>query len=402
MKTLRPHLLILLITMIAALVIVEIGPSPRGVVFAQEPIVVLSQSTESVFRKSLTFNIKARSTAGQIISVRLLRRFPNQRSEQVERITDFTPAAEVTLKHIWETEADTIPPWQAISYRWEFLDSAGNLYKTPPATAEFADRSFPWKRLSDGKVAVFYYDQDEKFGQALFLAAQQGYAHIAKATGHTPEYEIRIVIYNDQAAFCTFYAFRGCRDWVGGQTYAGITVQWMNRDRDPDHQRLFKQLVPHELAHAFLGEWLKNALSGVPSWFNEGQAMNNELEGLDKELERARGLASINLLRRLPEMGAPGDITSGDIEEIRNWYAQAASLVAFLYERWGQDSLGKIITKVNAGKRFYEVLEEHTGLTLYEYEAQWRQWLGAAKLAPIPTVVEVTPTVDPFPPTPSG
>jgi hypothetical protein len=401
MKTLRPHLLILLITMIAALVIVEIGPSLRGVVTAQEPIVVLSQSTESVFRKSLTFNIKVKSSAGEIVSVRLLRRFPSQRSEQVERITDFTPAPEVTLKHVWETEADTIPPWQAISYRWEFLDSVGNLYKTQPATAEFADKTFDWKRRTDGKVAVFYYDQDEKFGQALFSAAQQGYAHILKATGHTPEYEIRVVIYNDQAAFCTFYAFRGCRDWVGGQTYAGITVQWISRKDDPEFRYLFKQLVPHELAHAFLGEWIKNGLSGVPSWFDEGQAMNNELEGLDKEVERARGLASVNLLRRVTEMGSPSDITAGDIEEIRNWYAQAAALVAFLYERWGEDSLGKIITKVNQGKKFYAALQEHTGLTIYEFEAQWRQWIGAAKLAPTPTAVEATPTVDPFPPTPS-
>lgn len=376
MKTLRYRTLSLLIALVISTVVSDVSTAWR-VTAATNPIVVISQSAKSVFGKSLTFNIKAKSTAGNIVSVRLLRRFPSQRSEQVDRITNFKPAAVVSLQYVWETQDDTIPPWMAISYRWELADSAGNSYKTPPVTAEFADRTYPWKRRGNRKVAVFYYGQDESFGEALLAAAQLGYNDIVKATGHTPEYGIRVVIYNDQAAFCSFYVGQECVAWVGGQTYPGITVQWIDQVRDPDHRYLFNQLIPHELAHAFLWEWVKNGRNTIPSWFDEGQAINNQREGLGPFLERARTLGRANRLIPLSSLGATRDLLSANIEQVKDWYAQAASLVTFLYVYWGQKSLGKIITKVNARKSFFVALQEVTGLTLDQYESKWRQWLSA-------------------------
>jgi hypothetical protein len=377
MKTLRHRALTLLIAVIFAIVAVDVSPAWR-VTAAKNPITVISQSAKSVFGKSLTFAIKAKSSAGNIISVRLLRRFLSQSSAHTELLTNFKPAAQVSLQYVWQTGTETIPPWQVVRYQWELADSAGNIYKTPVATAEFADQTFPWKRRANRKVAVFYYGHDDSFGEALFAAAQLGYDDVLKATGHTPEYGMRVVIYNDQAAFCSFYVRQECKDWVGGQTYAGITVQWLNQAADPDHRYLFNQLIPHELAHAFLWEWVKNNRNTIPSWFDEGQAMNNQREGLGPFLERARALGKANRLIPLSSLGSTRDLLTANIEQVKDWYAQAASLVTFLYVYWDRKSLGKIVSKVNAGKDFYTALKEVTGLTLSQFEAKWLQWVNAS------------------------
>lgn len=85
-------------------------------------------------------------------------------------------------------------------------------------------------------------------------------------------------------------------------------------------------------------------------------------------------------------------------QSVARWYAQAASLVAFLYERWGVESLGQIVERVRTGKRFDVALKEHTGLTMDEFELAWRKWLGATV---IPPTLIPSPTFPPFPPTPT-
>jgi len=370
-----------------------LGGMPNRVA-ADSPIKVIDQKVESKFRRSLTFHIKAQSTAGKIIKATLFQRSRGTDLAVGKRSDPFTPASAVDVQYVWDTTDVTTPPWQVIVYRWELTDDAGNVYNTPDTTTEMSDDTRDWQKLTDGKVAVYWYDQKESFGKQLLSAAQRGFAHVAKATGHTPDGELRVVMYNNQEDFCTFYAPRACKDWVAGVTFGSLTVQWLESE-NPDF--VVYQVVPHELAHAFLHDWLGQRISAIPNWFNEGQAVNNELAGLDTELARARRLARNGKLERLAFMEARDTIGQDDLQLTADWYAQATSLVMYLYERYGLDSLGKIVAKVKDGKTFEDAFKAATGVTLDEFELGWRNWLGAkGPVATIPPTPELS-----FPPSPT-
>lgn len=377
---------------------------------AESPISVLSQSVESRYRDSFVFRVTARSDAGKIIAARIIWRVRSLSANLAYRVEVEQPAPQVELEYVWNFRTQTMPPWQVIFYRWELIDDQGNRYRTPEVKAEISDSTRDWQTLSDGKVAVYWYERDAAFGAALLDVARRGFDHTAKATGFTPEDELRVVVFNSQADFCTIYGAFGCQSWIGGVAIGSITLGWLDEARATSipncdaacqaevaanrRRWFFNQLIPHELAHAFLNYWMGSRTSALPVWFNEGQAVNNELEGLEEELDRVRVLARTGQLERLAVMDARTIIGRNDLPRVRDWYAQAASLVAFLYERWGVESLGAIIRLVNESKTFEAALQQVTGLSMDEYEIAWRQWLG---LRTIPPTFAPTPTLFFFP-----
>jgi hypothetical protein len=377
---------------------------------AQEPISVLSQSVESRYRDSFIFRVTARSALGKIVAARVIWRVRSFSANLAYRVEVEQPAQQVELAYVWRLRSETMPPWQVIFYRWELIDDQGNRYRTPEVQAEISDSTRDWQKLSDGKVAVYWYDRDAAFGEALLNVARRGFDHVAKATGFVPEDELRVVVFNSQADFCTIYGPFGCQSWIGGVAIGSVTLGWLDEGRaasilncDADCQAqvaaerrrwFFNQLIPHELAHAFLNYWMGSRTSAIPIWFNEGQAVNNELEGVEEEIERVRILARTGQLERLAVMDARTIIGRNDLPRVRDWYAQAASLVAFLYERWGLESLGAIIRSVNDGKTFETAMTSVTGLSMDEYEIAWRAWLG---LREIPPTFAPTPTLFFFP-----
>ncbi len=384
---------------------------------ADEPITVLQQSVESNYRDSFIFRITARSEVGNIIAARIIWRVRSFSANLAYRVEVESPAEQVDLEYVWQLRFETIPPWQVIFYRWELIDDQGNRYRTPEVQAEISDSTRAWQTLSDGKVAVYWYDRDADFGAALLDVARRGFDHTAQATGFTPEDELRVVVYNTQADFCTIYGMF-CQSWIGGVAIGSITVGWLDENRAASiancdaacqaevaaerRRWFFNQLIPHELAHAFLNYWMGSRTSAIPIWFNEGQAVNNELEGVPEEIARVRVLARTGQLERLAVMDARTIIGRNDLPRVRDWYAQAASLVAFLYERWGIESLGAIIRLVNEGKTFETALETVTGMSMTDYEIAWRNWLGLREIPPtfVPTPTLFffpTPTYEPTP-----
>lgn len=374
---------------------------PEIVVQAQDgknkPVVtVVSQSTQSVFRRSMTFNVRLRISEGKITTARLIYQPRATGASTAVRVDNFIPGQTVELRYVWFTRFETTPPFQIIWYRWELTDDAGNIHLTPREKGEITDNTHDWNKLSTDKIAVYWYDQDEAFGEELLDLAKRGYEFVSKKTGFVPEDELRVIVYNDQEGFCSLFSPGSCRDWYAGVTFGSLTVQWLI----PGQERfVMRQVLPHELAHAFLNDWLDGRSESVPRWFNEGQATNNEFEGLDEELDLARDLASQGKLDRLSLLDRVAVEERNNSRKTAEWYAQAASLVSYLYEGWGEDSLGKILEQVREGKKFYTALEAHVGVSLENFELGWREWLGA--FDPPPTIVP-TPTLSIiFPPTPT-
>lgn len=360
-------------------------------------IQVISQAVESHFPDDLTFTIQVRSDAGDITDATIYYRVGWDKAERLGRPEPFTPAAEVTLTHVWDTVGETVPPFIEVTYYWHISDSAGNELSTLPVYTEYTDHTHDWQSLGNEHVIVYWYDRPANFGEALFEAAAEGYDHVASITGITTERPARVVIYNNRRDFCAFYAPNSCEDWISGGAFSGITVQW-STDRD----WLVYDVVPHELAHVFYNEIFRDTWVRVPTWFNEGIAVYNERTDHIQEMALVTAAAADGTLIPLRHMGTQASGLAHDA--IHLWYAEAYSLIAFIADAYGEQKLGEVILTLADNHPMEETLQRTLGMDLIEFEMAWREWLGypveALPTPLMPAPMTITPI--PLPTTPHG
>lgn len=390
MNDLQPHHRVSRITCTVVLLLLAIPVTAAPL----PDLEVISSSVESHFPDELVFTIEVQSDAGDIVDAALFYQVGWNEAETIGLPKPFTPAARVTLTHVWDTRGDTVPPFIEVTYHWRIVDSTGNTFTTSPVHTEHVDHTHDWQSLGNEHIIVYWYDQSDDFGAALFQAAAEGYEHVAAITGVTTEQVARVVIYNNQRDFCVFYAPNSCQDWVGGQTFSGITVQW-----GTDQDWLTYDVVPHELAHVFYNEVFRDTWVRIPTWFNEGIAVYNERHDHADDIDLVLDAAANDELIPLRHMATQA---SGQAHgNIHFWYSEAYSLVAFIADAYGEEKLGEVILTLADNHSMEETLQQTLNLDLIEFEMGWREWLGyPVDLIPTPMTLPTTPVATiPLPPT---
>ncbi len=387
----RRFALMLLILLLSAL----LGPRPAGAI-QSSGIQVLEQTEESNFHDNLAFHLRARTDTGQITRAEVYLSLGWSKDTQMQPAEPFTPTEEVEVKAVWDTSQLTIPPFIEINYYWVLFDGSGKPFQTETVHVEYTDSHHDWKRLEDEHVILFWYDQPDSFGQSFFTVAQVAYDHVARITGTTTDRPIRVVIYNNHEDFCYHFAPLTCEDWIGGQSYgiSGITVQgsgnvdWLAFDA-----------IPHELAHIFYSVILRNSYVRIPRWFGEGLAVYNEPTNHTAEMELVKAAEEKGEL--VPVADLDSHFSSLFEDTLPQWYAQSYSLIAYLIDAYGEETLGKIIMDLAKNTRFEKALTQETGLTLEQLDKNYHDWLGISpNTTPAATVAatageQPTPTAVP-------
>ncbi|MBX3062111.1 MAG: hypothetical protein KF726_03995 [Anaerolineae bacterium] len=349
---------------------------------AESDVTFENPQTESNFRQNLIFQITVKSRDAKIVSAVLLLRERGTETYSRYRVDSFAAATQVDLVYVEDTVGFTTPPWQVLIYQWEVVDEAGNKFRSEEMTTEYADHTRDWQKLEGKGVTVYWYDQPVEFGQLVLASAEKGYSFVSAATNFQPTDNIRIAVYNTQSDYCSYWAQLTCKEWYGATTHNTVVV---TQDFPDERAYLLDSIIPHELAHAFLHMRVGNNFISIPNWFNEGQAMNNEIASIEPQLERVRELAALGQIGRLALLEGQTSITRDEFNAVSDWYATATSLIYFLYEQFTPAILGKILDGVAADKSFEQAFEDATGWTLEQYELKWRAWLGIT--APPPTFV---------------
>ncbi len=362
--------------------------------FQTPGVEVIEQSVESRFPDQLDFFLQVRSDDAQVVDADLLLWLGWEETPIYIPAEPFSPGQEVEIEALFPTVNETIPPFIEVAYQWKITLSNGEVVSLDTVQTEYADATHPWQRLEDEHVILFWYDHSQEFGQTIFEAAQEAYEHVSRITGTSTDRPIRVVIYNDQESFCGFYAPRTCQDWVGGQTFSGITVQW-----GESLDWFAVRVIPHELAHVFYGEIMRDMWMPIPTWFNEGIAIYNEPRDHYQEMIMVANAAEQGELEPLAVMTRGGGVAHG---EVSLWYAVAYSLVAYMADTYGEETLGELILTVADNVPFEDALMETMGLDMAQMEIEWRAWLGypieeVPTPIPFPTMVEI-----PLQATPSG
>jgi hypothetical protein len=361
------------------------------------PITVSETAITNNYPESVTFEVEASSTVGDITSVELNLLVRGTGSTTVY-VAEFTPGPQVRASVEWKTLQGSVPPGAPAEYTWAIEDEAGNTLETDPAPYIVTDSRFTWQTLEDEDIALWWYAGDAAFGQRVFDAATQALEAMERNTGLLLSYRVHVVLYENREGFDSWHYYP--REWVGGEAFPsmGLTVQIIPPRDEEDTYWHTQGMVPHEVAHLFFYQATYHPLSDYPqTWLNEGFAQYHELVSHDQELEWVRRIARSGDL--IPLRLATGSF-SGDDERIHLLYAESLSAVTFLLERWGEEGMKKLLTSFKEGRSdTNDALIAATGLDFEEFQEAWWEWLGGeigTYPTPIPTLV--VPTFGPPPP----
>lgn len=340
---------------------------------ADGPITVGETTITNDYPETITFEVQAASTAAPIVSVDLNLAVRGDISTFVKP-AEFTPAQQVVARLSWKTRKDNVPPGAPIQYAWTIRDEAGNTFTTEPTDYIITDARFTWLMLENDDVALWWYEGDAEFGQRVFDAATRAIAAMKQHTGESLPHRIHVVLYGNDADFDTWHDY--AREWVAGEAFSrmGLTVQIVPPRDTEFTARWIQAVIPHEIAHLFFYQITHNPLaSGPPTWLNEGFAQYHEFVSHADELAWVRHVAQHGEL--IPLRLASGSF-SGDDERIALLYAESLSAVTFLFERWGDAGMARLLAAHKAGSGTDAALLETTGLNFEEFQRAWWEWLG--------------------------
>jgi len=294
------------------------------------------------------------------------------------RYPDITPARRLEVTYRLDTQVEFYPPGSEFHYYWIATDASGKTSESPEQTFTYEDNRFTWKKVATDRVAVYWYEGGEAFGQAVLDTAARALERLEHDAGAQAERPIRIYLYANEEDF------RGALgpnspEWIGGQSmpHLGLIVAYI----EPGDTYEIRRMIPHELSHVVLYQATHNPYGGNPTWFEEGLAVHNqEVPDYDYPLlvqEAARNGRLIPL--RALSASFPSDPELAVLS-----YAESASIVEFILQEYGSAGLAALVQVFAEGETAEAAVQRALGLSLEELEARWRATLPAAERTPAP------------------
>jgi hypothetical protein len=358
----------------------------------QNEISVQENSADINFPETITFQLQA-SSSTKIASIRL--EFGTDAlacGESVSRAIpeDYEPDTEIAVEWVWNLRrSGSVPPGTEIWWRWVLENEAGEKIETPVQRLIYLDEIFAWRTRASEHLSLNWYEGSEQFASSLLQAGESALARLHQMTGVVVEEQIKIYIYtsSEDMQEATLFA----PGWSGGRAFPwnsaiiiGVAPSNLNWGLDT---------MAHELAHVIIGHYTFSCVDSSPTWITEGLAMVTEGD-LDPYYQNLlQDAVDDNTLLSVREVG---QIFSADPDLASLSYAESFSLVTYLLEAHGDESMLQLLDHFKQGESEDRALEEVYGVDRDGLEILWRDWLAATPMQE-PPEQGTTPTATLFP-----
>ena len=356
--------------LLISLVLILIGAlwSPC-LVEASSELSVLSYSAEIDFPTRLTFDISAQSDAN-INDIRL--HYQINRTEHA-RITseiyiEFTPAKTVSTEWVWDMrKTGGLPPGSSLDYWWTVADVSGNSVQTSPIGVLISDDRYDWRSLTEGEVTIYWYEGDDSFSSELMATTQDVLARLDEESGAELENPVSIYIYANSDDLRGSMIFP--QEWTGGVAFTRYGIITIGIGANAADMEWGKRAIAHELTHLVIHQVTLNPYNDLPTWLDEGLAMNAEGElqlYFVNELSKARNDGTLFSVRSLASP-FPTDTNESLLS-----YAQSYELVRFLIDEYGQEKMFELLSTFRQGAGYDEALNNVYGFDMDGLDTRWR------------------------------
>ncbi len=221
-------------------------------------------------------------------------------------------------------------------------------------------------RLTSRNSTHFTVKFDGEADQATWTVVleilEEAYREIGQKFGHFPSKTIVVVLH----AKSTFQSATGSPVWADGLFDPVLgRIQVPAQDALADRAWLTR-VLRHEYVHALLHDQLGPAGSAIPTWLNEGLAM--ELSGdrwsdLDQMMKQEFTLIPLPALE-----GGWGELSS-DAATVA--YLEANSAVHYLVDRFGMPRVQELLTRLKARQALSAAMQSQLSMSYEQFQSRW-------------------------------
>jgi len=217
-------------------------------------------------------------------------------------------------------------------------------------------------RDSSHFTVKFDGDEDHTLWGRVSEILEDAYREIGQKFSYYPSKPITVVLHSRE----TFRGATGSPAWsdglfdmIGGRikvpTQGALTDQaWLTR------------VLRHEYVHALLHDRMGGRLGAVPTWLNEGLAM--QLEGdpwpdLDKVIHGQVTLINLSSLEGM-WMGFPSNVATVA-------YLEGNSATAYMIDRYGMDKVREILDRLANGQPIGAAIQDRLFISYEQFQDRW-------------------------------
>jgi hypothetical protein len=336
---------------------------------ADDGLLILDEAVELDFPDRIIFHLEANSVV-DIVDVRLHYQVIKRNYALVvsEGWPDFIPAESIKTGWEWDMRKSSLPPGVTIIYCWTVEDADGEYLQTVPRELNFDDLRYDWQIMSEGQIALYWYEGDDSFARELMEACQQGVIRLNREIGALPEKLIKIYVYSSANDLRGAMIYP--QEWTGGAAFTEFDTIVIGIS--PDNVHWGTEALVHELTHLVVHQTVFSPYGQLPTWLDEGLAMYNEgalAPSFQSRLEEAVVANELISVRSLCS-SFPADPDGAYLA-----YAESYSLAEYLLTNYGRDKMLSLLTLFKEGSNCDEALEQVYGFTIAGLDTHWRQTL---------------------------
>ncbi|MGA2367835.1 MAG: peptidase MA family metallohydrolase [Dehalococcoidia bacterium] len=340
---------------------------------ADSGIKLINSGTKVDFPASLTFTIKAESSA-QITRIRL--RYAVQQMTYTPTFAevwpDFNPDTSVSTSWTWDMRTGDLPPGAKVNYWWVIEDSSGNKLTTPQQAVSFDDTNHKWMEVSEDNIFIHWYQGNTDFANSLLKAAVTAKNMQEHDTGAVIDTPVNLYIYGSQQDLLS--SMISHEDWTGGRARFEFNIILLFIS--PSDLDWGEKAEAHEIGHLVTHQITSSPYgTGLPPWLDEGLAMHAEGAQSDSDAALLKAAISAGSISTLQSLSSP---FSADPQEAYIDYAQSQSVVEFLLNKYGNDNMNKLLVTLNNGYSMDDALTKVYGFNMDELDSAWLKHMTPA------------------------
>lgn len=218
-------------------------------------------------------------------------------------------------------------------------------------------------RSSTHFMVKFDGEEDQGIWTSVLEILEEAYRDIGQKFGHFPSKPIMVVLHTKDS----FQGATGSPAWADGLYDPSLgRIQIPTQAATTDNKWL-ASVLRHEYVHALLHDRLGTNAGALPTWLNEGLAMQwagNTWPDLDQAMQGEISVIPLTYLE-----GSWGALPAGSSTVA---YLEANSATRYMIERWG---LARVDELLNAFQAKSSVANAFQNTLFISYEQFQRQWL---------------------------
>lgn len=273
------------------------------------------------------------------------------------------------------TSNDYIPPGTKIEYWIELWTTAGDKLENEPNHIIYLDSKYEWLAVENKNIIVYYSDTGmAKKAKTVLEITQSTLDNIQSVYQVTPIDRFRLVLYESYPDMQKALPFRS------KTIQKELVTQGMAFSEERSaviyaHGNTFKSTTSHEFMHLLTHEYVGRFHTRIPSWLDEGLAeYGNLFQSNDyaTPLKKAVADETTKPLKFL-------NVFTGEPEDIIVAYGKGKSVVTYLAENYGPDSIGELLRQLASVPQIENAVLQTYGRDLTTLDKEWLEdFLGTA------------------------